>query len=56
LNDTVLAKGQQWFICGRRQKGGFVLKHLDDTKLEITPSKIQFLRHNNSYLTERRKV
>ena len=56
LNDTVLAKGQQWFICGRRQKGGFVLKHLDGTKLEITPSKIQFLRHNNSYLTERRNV
>ena len=56
LNDTVLAKGQQWFICGRRQKGGFVLKHLDGTKLEITPSKIKFLRHNNSYLIERRKV
>ena len=56
LNDIVLAKGQQWFICGRRQKGGFVLKHLDGTKLEITPSKIQFLRHNNSYLTERRNV
>ena len=56
LNDTVLAKGQQWFICGRRQKGGFVLKHLDGTKLEITPSKIQFLRHNNSYLTERRNM
>lgn len=56
LNDTVLAKEQQWFICGRRQKGGFVLKHLDGTKLEITPSKIQFLRHNNSYLTERRKA
>lgn len=56
LNDTVLAKEQQWFICGRRQKGGFVLKHLDDTKLEITPSKIQFLRHNNSYLTERINV
>ena len=56
LNDTVLAKGQQWFICGRRPKGGFVLKHIDGTKLEITPSKIQFLRHNNSYLTERRNV
>ena len=55
LNDTVLAKRQQWFICGRRQKGGFVLKHLDGTKLEIIPSKIKFLRHNNSYLTERRK-
>lgn len=56
LNDTVLAKGQQWFICGRRQKGGFVLKHLDGANLEITPSKIKFLRHNNSYLTEIRKV
>lgn len=56
LNDTVLAKGQQWFVRSRRQKGSFKLKHLDGTKLEIVPSKIQFLRHNNSYLTERRKV
>lgn len=55
LNDTVLAKGQQWFVYGRRQKGAFVLMHLDGTKLEVTPSKIQFLRHNNSYLTERRR-
>lgn len=56
LNDTVLAKGQQWFICSRRQKGSFILKHLDGTKLEIVPSKIQFLRHNSSYLIERRDV
>lgn len=56
LNDTVLANGQQWFIRGLRRKGSFVLKHLDGTKLEITPLKIQFLRHNNSYLIERRKV
>ena len=56
LNDTVLAKGQQWFVRGRRQKGGFILKHLDGTKLEIIPSKIQFLRHNNSYLIERREA
>ena len=57
LNDTVLAKGQQWFIRGMRQKGSFVLKHLDDdTKLEITPSKIRFVRHNNSYLIEKRKT
>ena len=56
LNDTVLAKGQQWFIRGMRQKGGFVLKHLNGIKLEIAPSKIIFLRHNNSYLIERRKV
>lgn len=56
LNDTVLAKGQQWFINGRRQKGAFVLKRLDGTKLNIVPSKIKFLRHNNSYLIERREV
>lgn len=56
LNDTVLANGQQWFIRGMRQKGSFVLKHLDGTKLEIAPSKIQFLRHNNSYLVERREA
>ena len=56
LNDTVLAKGQQWFVGGRRQKGNFVLKRLDGTKLDIAPSKIKFLRHNNSYLIERREV
>lgn len=56
LNDTVLAKGQQWFINGRRQEGGFALKRLDGTKLEIVPSKIKFLRHNSSYLIERRDV
>ena len=56
LNDTVLAKGQQWFIRGMRQKGSFVLKHLNGTKLQIVPSKIIFLRHNNSYLIERREV
>ena len=56
LNDTVLARGQKWFIRGMRQKGSFVLKHLDGVKLEITPSKIIFLRHNNSYLIERREV
>jgi len=56
LNDTVVAKGQQWFIRGMRQKGSFVLKHLDGTKIQVAPSKITFLRHNNSYLVERRAV
>ena len=56
LNDTVLVKGVRWFIRGMRQKGSFVLKHLDGTKLEISPSKIQFLYHNNSYLVERRQA
>lgn len=56
LNDTAIAKNQRWFIRGMRTKGGFVLKKLDETRLEITPSKITFLCHNNSYLIERRKV
>ncbi len=56
LNDTVLAKGQQWFVRTKRQKSSFVLKRLDGAELEIMPSKITFLRHNNSYLIERREV
>lgn len=55
-NDTVRAKGELWFIRGLRTKGSFVLKHLDGTKLEITPSKIQFVAHNHAYLVERREV
>ena len=56
MNDTVIAKNQRWFIRGMRAKGGFILKKLDGTKLEISPSKIRFLWHNNSYLIERRKA
>lgn len=56
LNDTVISKNQRRFIHGMRAKGCFVLKKLDGTKLEISPSKITFLWHNNSYLIERRKV
>lgn len=56
LNDTVIAKNQRWFIRGMRTKGGFILKKLDGARLEISPSKIRFLWHNNSYLIERREV
>lgn len=56
LNDTVTAKNQHWFIRGMRTKGNFILKKLDGTRLEISPSKITFLWHNNSYLIERRGV
>ena len=55
LNDTVLYQKQHWFIRGMRTKGAFVLKHLDGTKVEVTPSKITFLWHNNSYLIEMRR-
>jgi len=56
LNDTVLYQKQRWFIRGMRTKGAFILKHLDGTKVDVTPSKITFLWHNNSYLIERRGV
>ena len=54
LNDIVLAKGEQWFIHGRRLKGAFVLTDLSGNKLEIAPSKIKFVSHSSAYLTERR--
>jgi N6-L-threonylcarbamoyladenine synthase len=53
LNDTVRAKGQAWFIHGRRVKGAFVLKKLDGTTLEIAPSKLRYLNSNTGILTER---
>ena len=56
LNDVVLSKGKQWFIHGRRSKGSFVLTDLAGNKLEISPSKIKFVSHSNSFLTERMKV
>lgn len=54
LNDRVYAKGNEWFIHGRRKKGSFVLKTLEGNTLDIAPSKIQYINHNNSMLTERR--
>lgn len=56
LNDTVITKGQRWFIRGMRTKGSFVLRTLIGEKLEIAPSKITFCWHNNSFLVERRNV
>lgn len=55
LNDTVLFKNSRWFIGGLRTKGSFVLKKLDGSKVEISPSKICFCWHNHSYLIERRE-
>ena len=56
LNDTVLYKKQRWFIRGMRTKGSFVLKSLNDDKIEVAPSKITFLWHNNSYLVKKRET
>lgn len=56
LNDTVLYQKQRWFVRAMRVKGSFVLKRLDGSKIEITPSKIAFLWHNNSYLVEKRGI
>lgn len=54
LYDRVSAKGEEWYIHGRRLKGSFVLKKLDGTTLEIAPSKIKRLSSNNKFITERK--
>ncbi len=53
LFDTVRANSKEWYIHGRRVKGSFILKRVNET-LEITPSKIRLISHNKSLLTERR--
>ena len=53
LFDTVHVNGKEWYIHGRRLKGAFALKRINET-LEITPSKIRLISHNKSLLTERR--
>ncbi len=56
LFDKVRAKGKEWYINGRRLKGGFVLKTMQGEALEITPSKIRRLCSQHGYITERRAV
>lgn len=52
--DKVLAKGRLWYIAGRRTKGSFVLKNLCGEVLNITPTKITFVKKQYNYLLERR--
>lgn len=54
LFDRVSAKGSEWYIHGRREKGAFVLKTLEGRKLEIVPSKIRLISGQHSFITERR--
>ena len=54
LFDRVFAKGSEWYIHGRREKGSFVLKTLEGHKLEIVPSKIRLISGQHSFITERR--
>lgn len=56
LYDSVLAKGSEWYINGRRTKGSFVLKTLSGDKLEIVPNKIKFISRQYNYITARRVV
>lgn len=56
LYDSVLAKGSEWCIHGRRTKGSFVLKTLSGGKLEIVPNKIKFISRQYNYITERSTV
>lgn len=53
LYDIVKTKCRFWYIHGRRTKGSFVLKNLQDETLEIAPSKIKFVTHQTSFITER---
>ena len=54
LYDKVLAKGRLWYIAGRRTKGAFVLKNLCGEVLNITPTKITFVKKQYNYVLERR--
>ena len=54
LFDKVFAKGQEWYIHGRRAKGAFVLKNLKGDTLEIVPSKIKFISAQRGFIIERR--
>lgn len=56
LFDRVKAKNKNWYIHGRRNKGSFVLKDLQNNTLEITPTKIKFIEYQNSFITERRSL
>ena len=54
LFDVVKARGELYYIHGRRTKGSFVLKTLEGKTLEIAPSKIKLMNHQSSFITERR--
>ena len=52
LFDEVITKNKKYYINGRRLQGAFILKNLTGEKLEIVPSKINFLYHNSGFITE----
>lgn len=54
LFDAVRYGDRQYYVHGRREKGSFVLKTLTGEHLEISPSKIRRVYHQNGYVTERR--
>lgn len=56
LFDKVTAKDKEWYVNGRRLKGGFILKTLQKEMLEIAPSKITRLCSQHGYIIERRTV
>lgn len=53
LFDVVKAKGREWYIHGRRLRGSFILKNLQGDILEIAPSKIQLMCHQNQFISNR---
>lgn len=52
--DTVRHDGKEYYINSRRTAGAFVMNTLQGDRLEIMPSKIEFIEHVNSFITERR--
>ena len=57
LYDRVTARGEEWYIHGRRAKGSFVLKMLDrgdpHKTLEITPTKIRLIGRQHGMICKR---
>lgn len=57
LFDKVQYKGIEYFVWGRRTKGCFLLKTLDNSlSTEVTYKKLQFVEPTATYLTERREA
>lgn len=58
LFDVVKYRSKKYFVFGRRLSGFFDIRTLDGTKINngsLSCKKIDFICHNNGWLTERRK-
>ncbi len=53
LFDVVKTQNKIWHIVGRRIKGSFMLSRFNDDRIEIVPTKIVFISHQNGFITEK---